>query len=1100
MIRKLSMILLSFMLMFGMLPMTAMAGDAPFVSDATFMADENVCAIGETQYATLDDALINLQSGDKITLLKDIDYNKVIEVTNHIIFDVGEYTLNITNPNADGAGLTVSSASGRVSLLSTTGELNVTGGSFGVKAWGGANVTVTNATATKPSSGGNGVAAWDAGTEVTVKGNVQATANGVYVMNSASVLVQGDIIGEDAGIYSDDGSAIVRGQVTGGNHGVLLRDGGNILAHKNIQAEKCGAYIENGGTVNIKGPITVTGTDGIGAYLRGSISMVMTIDGTITAPNYIKLSDSIWPVEDGVEDAAKPGYLKYSDGDDRVIWVKSSAPADVFEVGTPEELETALGSVPSGGTIRLTANIDYNKGVSIDKSFTLDLQNYNLTVANDTGTGLKVQEATLTVAGAGDLNVTGKNGVRAYKSTVTVARATGTDGYGALAQMGGKVTVKNTARGTKEGAYATGVDSKISADEAVATAVNGRAVLAELGGMVTVSGNVIASEGYGVYCLGGTQGGTVDIGGNATGKDTAVYLYGMGTVQIGGGAFTKDGGGTAVTVDFDNGSAGTVTVDGAILASVDNYMLFSTFYRAKGEGVSDPAKPGYLKYMSKAEDGFTGGAVWVKIPVLSYPLTVTNGTGGGSYAEGSTVTITADPAPAGQRFTEWNITPSVPFVDSTSKTSQTAKFTMPAQAVTATAMYDEMVPPTGGSGSSGGRSSAPVTPTYQAVVSGIGALGTTLPINVNAGSAEIDLGSPAGAVFAGEDTAVITIPSIPGVSCYTLGIPATYLSGSQGEGALTFSADVGSITIPAGMLAGIADNEGASAGITIARGDKSGLPDGVKGVIGDRPIVQLTLTMDGTQIEWNNPNRPVTVSIPYIPTQTELANPDSIVIWCIYGNGKAVSVPNGRYDSATGTVTFTTTHFSRYAVSYNQVSFKDVAAGSWYAKAVSFIAAREITAGTGNGNFSPQAKLTRSEFIVMLMRTYNIAPDVANQKDNFADAGSTWYTSYLGAAKRLGISAGAGNNLFAPEKEITRQEMCTLLCNALKAIGQLPQGNSGKMLSSFSDAGNMAVWAKDAMKLLVENGTICGSNGKLFPTGTTTRAEMAQVLYKLLSK
>ncbi|MEW5922130.1 MAG: S-layer homology domain-containing protein [Bacillota bacterium] len=210
-------------------------------------------------------------------------------------------------------------------------------------------------------------------------------------------------------------------------------------------------------------------------------------------------------------------------------------------------------------------------------------------------------------------------------------------------------------------------------------------------------------------------------------------------------------------------------------------------------------------------------------------------------------------------------------------------------------------------------------------------------------------------------------------------------------------------------------------------------------------------------------------------------------------------MPNGRYDPATGTVTFTTTHFSYYAVSYNPVSFKDVAQDAWYSKAVSFIAAREITTGTGGGNFGPEAKLSRGQFIVMLMKAYGIAPD-ANRSDNFADAGSTWYTGYLAAAKRLGISAGVGNNLFAPEKEITRQEMFTLLYNALKTIGRLPPGNSGKSLSSFSDAGDIAPWAKDAMKLLVETGTISGSGGKLTPTDTTTRAQMAQVLYSLLTK
>ncbi len=90
--------------------------------------------------------------------------------------------------------------------------------------------------------------------------------------------------------------------------------------------------------------------------------------------------------------------------------------------------------------------------------------------------------------------------------------------------------------------------------------------------------------------------------------------------------------------------------------------------------------------------------------------------------------------------------------------------------------------------------------------------------------------------------------------------------------------------------------------------------------------------------------------------------------------------------------------------------------------------------------------------------------------------------------------------MYAPGKEITRQEMFTLLYNALKVIGQLPTGESGKTPTNFTDAGQIASWATEAMTLLVETGTVGGSSGKLNPTGTTTRAEMAQVLYNLLSK
>jgi len=391
---------------------------------------------------------------------------------------------------------------------------------------------------------------------------------------------------------------------------------------------------------------------------------------------------------------------------------------------------------------------------------------------------------------------------------------------------------------------------------------------------------------------------------------------------------------------------------------------------------------------------------------------------------------------------------------------------------------------------------------YNATVVKIGIPKTTLPVNTNANtaSAVIELGTTlAKDILDNPGMAILTVPSIPGVNCYTSKIPAGVLSDSQGESFLIFSTSLGSITIPSGMLAGMPETQGETAAITISQGDKFGLPEDVKAAIGDRPIIQLTLTLDGTQMEWNNPDSPVKISIPYTPTAVELANPESIVVWYIDGSGRAVCVTNGRYDPNTGTVTFTTTHFSHYAVSYKQVSFQDVARDAWYARAVSFIAARDITAGTGGGNFNPDDKLTRGQFIVMLMRAYGIEPDT-NPKDNFADAGNTWYTGYLAAAKRLGISAGVGSNMFAPEKEVTRQEMFTLLYNALKAIGQLPGGDFGKTLSSFDDAGEIAPWAKEAMKLLVETGTISGRGGKLAPADTATRAQMAQMLYSLLSK
>ncbi len=383
--------------------------------------------------------------------------------------------------------------------------------------------------------------------------------------------------------------------------------------------------------------------------------------------------------------------------------------------------------------------------------------------------------------------------------------------------------------------------------------------------------------------------------------------------------------------------------------------------------------------------------------------------------------------------------------------------------------------------------SPPTQPAYYASVSGGGA---EVPVNVNTdtGNASVDIVPNTSVV-----ETVVEVEAIPGVNSYTVNIPSAALT-SSGGASVTLKSRLGSISMPTNMLSGIGLT--GKAGVTISEGRKEALPDDIKSAIGDRPLIQLTLSIDGRQTEWSNPDAPVTVSVPYVPTSEELANPERIVIWYIDSSGNATCVINGSFDPETGTVTFTTTHFSDYAVVYNPIDFGDVNETAWFYKAVSYLAAREITNGTGDSKFSPDSNLKRGEFIVMLMRAYGIKPDGA-PTDNFADAGSTYYTGYLAAAKRLGLADGVGNNRYAPEREITRQEMFTLLYNILTNINRLPQGDSSKTISDFSDAGQIASWATDAVALLIETGIVEGNAGKLYPTDSAKRAEMAQMLYKL---
>ena len=311
---------------------------------------------------------------------------------------------------------------------------------------------------------------------------------------------------------------------------------------------------------------------------------------------------------------------------------------------------------------------------------------------------------------------------------------------------------------------------------------------------------------------------------------------------------------------------------------------------------------------------------------------------------------------------------------------------------------------------------------------------------------------------------------------------------------MTISSPVANLTFDRAALNTIAGLAGDVI-FSATKVDKSGLPASVQTLIGNRPVYEFSVTIGGNTISQFGGN--FTVAVPYQLGAGE--DPNAVIISFINASGNLEIVTNGRYDVATGTVVFTTNHFSKYAIGYKKINFTDVADSAWYAGAVTFLAARDITSGTTATTFSPNATLTRAQFITLLMRAFDMAAD-KNTANNFSDAGNTYYTGYLAAAKRLGITSGVGDNKFAPEQAITRQEMFTMLYNALKYLDKLPTGKSGKTLADFTDSGSVADWATEALNALAKSGTVAGNDGKLDPTSGSNRAQMAQVLYNLLGK
>lgn len=333
---------------------------------------------------------------------------------------------------------------------------------------------------------------------------------------------------------------------------------------------------------------------------------------------------------------------------------------------------------------------------------------------------------------------------------------------------------------------------------------------------------------------------------------------------------------------------------------------------------------------------------------------------------------------------------------------------------------------------------------------------------------------------------------------YAIGIPTAAIANGKGEQSLTVSTAFGAITIPDNMLALLSENSSKEAVITIGEGDKDGLSSKLKSEIGDRPLIQLSLSIDGKQIDWRNPGAPVNVSIPYIPTEAELANPEHLVIWYIDGNGNAVAVPNARYDDETGSVHFKTTHFSLYAVAFADSDIQDIDNVAWAQNAIEVLAAKEIMKLFSGDAFRPNESITRADFLYGLVRALDLNTET---EGNFEDVSEgVYYYNEIAAAKKLGITRGTGDNRFMPDTTISRQDMMVMTERALKLLGKLEQQGNASVLDKFTDESDIASYAVNSAAALVKEGLIIGNNNKIMPLQNTTRAEAAVFLYRIYNQ
>ena len=170
---------------------------------------------------------------------------------------------------------------------------------------------------------------------------------------------------------------------------------------------------------------------------------------------------------------------------------------------------------------------------------------------------------------------------------------------------------------------------------------------------------------------------------------------------------------------------------------------------------------------------------------------------------------------------------------------------------------------------------------------------------------------------------------------------------------------------------------------------------------------------------------------------------------------------------------------------------------SWFYPGVQYCLSYGLMSGMGNGSFAPGEYTTRAQAAQIL---YNLHgnPEVSGGTPFTDVPEGAWYQKAVTWAHSVGIVNGVTATTFSPNANITRQDFVLMLMRYLNNVRMVDRTWKPDDLSRFADAGSVGFWALDAMKDAVAINAISGVpvDGHLYiqPARNATRAEAAKIL------
>lgn len=180
--------------------------------------------------------------------------------------------------------------------------------------------------------------------------------------------------------------------------------------------------------------------------------------------------------------------------------------------------------------------------------------------------------------------------------------------------------------------------------------------------------------------------------------------------------------------------------------------------------------------------------------------------------------------------------------------------------------------------------------------------------------------------------------------------------------------------------------------------------------------------------------------------------------------------------------------------------FEDVIRGSWYADAVEYVSARGLMVGVGNNRFAPDQNMTRAMLVTVLYRAAG-SPSVAGMASPFSDVPKgAWYADAVTWAYHIGLTYGVDSTHFAPDKDLTREQMAAFFYRI--AVPAQQQGHEDlSVLERFRDSDQIRDFGKHPLAWAVTNDILTGTGrNQMEPQSTATRAQLATVLQRFLNR